>query len=357
VLAGPRRGGADARLVEAEFAAIRVLLDGPVDDGHLAAVLARTLSALEEGVMKIERKVEDQVMFDAVDEEKVLTSVQTLTPIIAVIKRVFVLNFGIAGAFFTESLEPKLIEWLQVPSLRFFAVWLWGVYFAATGDLAKVGQLRPFIEMVVRSPLEVDMKEEVFTMLGRVFKRHRLDADQAISYFEFFVNAFAADDRVDERGGLAWDAALIAFSHLVRMNIQFLDQIIAAEKWHEFMPLWYKQQLSEGPAALLADFLESRNPVIVERETLEVVLMRLFREKMIRYMKNETWGRIVAALRALAIESPDAFIGFWEEPLFSDEREVFVDLLEGTGVALREDVETRTDMSCDMTFVDKESET
>jgi hypothetical protein len=184
-----------------------------------------------------------------------------------------------------------------------------------------------------------------------------LDADQAISYFEFFVNAFARDDRVDERCALAWDAALIAFSHLVRMNIQFLDPITAAEKWHEFMPLWYKQQLSEGPAALLADFLESRNPVIIERETLEVVLMRLFREKMIRYMKNETWGRIRTAMRSIAIESPGAFIGFWEEQLFSDEREVFLGLLEGTGVALREDVRTRGDMSCDMTSVDEESET
>jgi hypothetical protein len=183
-------------------------------------------------------------------------------------------------------------------------------------------------------PMEVDMKEAVFEMLGAIFSRHVLDSETTHQYFDFFVNAFESDVQLEERMGLAWDNALIAFSYFIHMNMNNLDLVAAADAWHEYMPIWTRVEMSDAASVVLADFIEMRNPIILDPDVLAIVLMRMLRGQMWQNMAPATRDRMLPLIKQLVPEFQEVFLSVWNEKLSDADRRLFAFVLQGTEIEL-----------------------
>jgi hypothetical protein len=204
------------------------------------------------------------------------------------------------------------------------------VYFKVTGDFQRLATLRPFIDQVVENPEEIDMKESVFQMLADVFAVHQVDQETALVYYEFFIAAFESESDLNDKRDLAWDDAMIAFSTFLRMNMQYFNPEDVAENWHDYMPIWVKDDASEPATALLADFLEARNQFFLDLVPLSEASVKYVRKSMWTSATNITKLRITVTLRKF-VQDPSLLPAFQDamKSLRPDNQFEFRAILQG----------------------------
>jgi hypothetical protein len=339
LLEAPRRQK-DPGMVYAIFRAITAGLHRKEDerptltlsDEQQHLLLVRSMESMIECLHAIETRVREEMQFDAIDESRkdVASSVLRMNPLIDCFETLLRDFPTISVPFFGTEVEPRLTEWLELPGWRFFAICLFAVYFKVTGDFQRLATLRPFIDQVIENPEEVDMKEHVFGLLVDVFAVHQVDQETACVYYDFFIAAFESDAELSEKHALAWDGAVIAFSAFLRMNIQYFDPEEVAGQWHEYMPIWVREDESEPAAALLADFLEARNQFFLDPFPLSEALVRLFKNNMWANAQNETKTRLMLALRQLA-QDPSLLPAFQDafEALTGEHQRQFRAMVQG----------------------------
>jgi hypothetical protein len=324
----------ESSLASATFRTVACALHSvALADEHAVAVLRVCLDAIAAVLDSMHAQVDEHFRFlDGCDEAPLRTIVGHIVPLAQVVRRLFAQNGEATAQFFRSEIEPLLPAWLALPGQRFFAIWIWREYFVATGDLARPVDFDPFIVSIISDPSEVEIKDAVFMILAEVFVLYPFEPDAACAYFQLFAEVMNSSVGLTESTAFTLDCVIISFSCLIRRNYDLLGDAVAAQLWHEAMPLTAQFEMWEEPASLLALFLELRNPVILQE--LEITLCRIVTTEMLSYATQETSERIVVALKEIALEMPEPFIEVCAGLRTVDERMLFTEIVDGTGLIL-----------------------
>jgi hypothetical protein len=265
------------------------------------ALLERAIEVFFRGTNEIRTVVDRLRPGDGIDEEgdtvgELIRAVEYFESVLVIM----LANYpAVAVPYVAGHLIPEVMGWLEVPAMRRVAVCVLAAYAGETGDLGQLATLAEFMNMMINTEGDPDMKEQVFHVFHSLFESHTVPPEVFQQFFDLLCRYLDGPEALKREFGMASDEATLALTWLLKTNFAMYVDDGLLYLWAEYLPLEVKHPEWEGPASLFADWAERRDIDTWNFEDFEHFLPWFVSHRMLTMCSEETAGRLLQWLHRL----------------------------------------------------------
>jgi hypothetical protein len=165
-----------------------------------------------------------------------------------------------AVPYVTSVVVPEVTNWMMIPAMRLVSISVLASYFAQTGDLGQLQSFAGFVNWMLETPGEPDMKLGIFRVFHRFFQNHALPPGVFQDFFALLCNYLGGPEALEEPFGATADEALVSLTWLLKTNFTPpVDDDEMMGTWFGFLPLIVQQEEWDAVGTLLADWMDHRD--------------------------------------------------------------------------------------------------